>query len=300
MRILVVGGTGMIGGHAALRLRALGHDVSIASRKPPSGGTPLAEFPFLRVDYVEEEPDRTMLGGFEAVVFCAGNDVRHAPDPANMDCYWHCANTVAVPRFLAGAKAAGVRHAVLIGSFYPQACPRLIVTNPYVESRLGADKGARALAGDDFRVVVLNAPFVVGRVPGVAVPAYEALAQWALGRIPQIERYTVAGGVNVISCDTLTDAIIGALERGRNGKAYLVGDENLTFQQYFGLYLQAAGDTRPLEVRDQEHPLLPDFAILAGRGSTIYYDPDPAEVVELGYRLHDVAPTIRMIVDAVK
>jgi nucleoside-diphosphate-sugar epimerase len=300
MRILVAGGTGMIGGHAALRLRALGNDVTIASRKPPSGGTPLAEFPFQRVDYVEGEPDRTMLGGFEAVLFCAGNDVRHAPDPATMDTYWHCANTVAVPRFLAGAKAAGVRHAVLIGSFYPQACPRLIVTNAYVESRLGADKGARALADNDFRVVVLNAPFVVGRVPGVAVPAYEALAQWALGRIPQIERYTVAGGVNVISCDTLTDAIIGALERGRNGKAYLVGDENLTFQQYFGLYLQAAGDARPLEVRDQEHPLLPDFALLAGRGSTIYYDPDPAEVVELGYRLHDVARTIQLIVDAVK
>jgi dihydroflavonol-4-reductase len=35
MKILVVGGTGMIGGHAALHLQALGHDVSVAGRNPP-------------------------------------------------------------------------------------------------------------------------------------------------------------------------------------------------------------------------------------------------------------------------
>jgi len=288
----------MIGGHAALRLRSLGHEVKIAARKPAAEGSALIEFPFHRVDYVEEAPDRQLLSGFDAVVFAAGNDVRHLPEECDEDAHWHRANSQGVPRFLAAAKAAGVSHAILIGSFYPQAAPHLVAKNSYVASRLAADEGARALASEDFHVVVLNAPFVIGHVPGLVVPMYQYLALWALGLMPQVERYVIAGGVNVISTDTLTDAIVGALDRGRNGKAYLIGDENLSFQDYFGLFFKANGDDRPLEIRDQEHPFLPDSAILAGRGATIYYEPDPAEVAELGYRRHDIARTIRMIVDA--
>ena len=32
MKILVIGGTGMIGGHAALYLKSQGHDVTVAAR----------------------------------------------------------------------------------------------------------------------------------------------------------------------------------------------------------------------------------------------------------------------------
>ena len=41
MKILVVGGTGLLGGHAALHLQSLGHQVSIAARKPAPAGTPM-------------------------------------------------------------------------------------------------------------------------------------------------------------------------------------------------------------------------------------------------------------------
>jgi len=298
MKILVVGGTGMIGGHAALRLQSLGHEVEIAARKPVAEGSSLIGFPFNSINYVEDAPDRELLSRFDAVVFAAGNDIRHLPEGADEDAHWHRANSQAVPRFLAVAKASGVRHAILIGSFYPQAASYLVSQNSYVASRLAADEGARALASDDFHVVVLNAPYVLGHVPGQDVPMYMALSLWALGRMPQIDRFSIAGGVNVISTDTLSDAIVGALKQGQNGKAYLIGDENLSFQEYFGLFFKAAGDDRPLEIRDQEHPLLPDMAILAGRGGTIYYEPDPAEVAELGYRRNDIARTVRMIVDA--
>jgi nucleoside-diphosphate-sugar epimerase len=296
MKILVVGGTGLIGGHAALRLKSVGHDVEITARKPAAAGSALTELPFHRIDYVNEPADHDLLARFAAVVFAAGNDVRHIPRDGDEDTHWRRANSEAVPRVLAAAKQAGVRHAILIGSFYPQAAPHLIAKNSYIASRLAADEGARALADETFHVVVLNAPFVIGHVPGLVVPVCQAMANWALGRIPGVERFAVAGGVNVISTDTLTDAIVGALAHGRNGKAYLIGDENLTFRDYFGLFFKAAGDLDPLDVRDQEHPFLPDSAILAGRGRTIFYETLPAEVAELNYRQHDVARTIAMIV----
>jgi hypothetical protein len=240
------------------------------------------------------------LSRFDALVFTAGNDVRHLPPGGEEAVHWHRANSISVPRYFAAAKNAGVKKAVLIGSFYPQAAPYLVARNPYVASRLAADEGVRKLASDEFQVVVLNAPFVVGEVPGAPVPAYRGMAAWALGLLPQIPRVAIAGGVNVISNTTLTDAIVGALQRGRNGKAYLIGDQNLSFQDFFGLYFKAAGDYAPLEVWDREHPFLPDAAVYAGRGNTIYYEPDPQEVAELGYRRNDVAREIQQIVNATR
>jgi hypothetical protein len=99
-----------------------------------------------------------------------------------------------------------------------------------------------------------------------------------------IPRFTVLGGVNVISTDTLSDAVISALACGQNGRAYLVGDENLSFAEYFGLYFQAVGDFRPLEVRDEFHPLISGAAVCKAPNSTIHYEPDHAEVAELSYR----------------
>ena len=66
------------------------------------------------------------------------------------------------------------------------------------------------------------------------------------------------------------------------------------------MFFAAAGDLEPLDVRDQEHPFLPDSAILAGRGRTIFYKTNPAEVAELNYRQNDIARTIAMIVAANK
>lgn len=298
MRILVVGGTGMVGGDAAIRLESLGHDVAIGARKPPAETTAMAKMPFRRVDYINDAPDLAMLRHFDAVLFAAGNDTRHIPRDGDPDAHWARVNSQAVPAFAAAAKQAGVETFILIGSFYPQAAPQLLGTNAYVDSRLAADEGVRALADHRFRAVVLNAPFIIGHVGGLDQPGARTYASWALGRLPQIPRWTIPGGVNVISTTTLTDAIVGALEQGRNGKAYLIGDRNMSFQDYFGSYLRAAGDTAPLEVRDEPHPLLGDAAVLAGRGNTIYYEPDPAEVAELGYRRNDVDRTIDQIVAA--
>ena len=64
MRVLVVGGTGLIGGDAALRLRALGHEVAIAARKPPPAGTGMASLEFLRCDYLAGGLPRAELARF--------------------------------------------------------------------------------------------------------------------------------------------------------------------------------------------------------------------------------------------
>ncbi len=295
MKILVVGGTGLIGGHAALHLRSLGHDLTIAARKPAATGSALTELPFLGGDYVANDFTRADLHGFDALVFTAGNDVRHVPADENEGAHWVRANAQGVPRFFAAARDAGIRHAVNVGSFYPQAAPDVLRSSSYARSRKMADDGVRALAASEFRVMSVNAPFVVGTVPGLVVPMFEAYTRYAEGLFAPMPEFAPPGGVNFISAQSLSEAIAGALNRGQSGVAYLVGDENLSYQEYFGHFFRAVGKKVP-PIIDQEHTMLPDSALLAGRGNSIFYEPDPAEARLLGYRRNDIARTVDEIV----
>ncbi|WP_165323991.1 NAD-dependent epimerase/dehydratase family protein [Rhizorhabdus phycosphaerae] len=294
MKIIVVGGAGMIGGRAALHLKAKGHDVTIAGRNPPAAGTPLGDLPFLRVDYVNMDFDRDALGQFDALVFAAGNDVRHQPEGVG-DQHWHDANSVGVPRFFEAAKKAGIKRAVNVGSFYPQAAPHLVETNAYVKSRKVSDEGVAALADDGFVAMSINAPFVVGAVPGLVIPMFAAYTQYAEGKFAPMPEFAPPGGTNFISTQSLSEAIEGGLERGEPGGSYLVGDENLSFQDYFGAFFEGVGREKP-PVRDEEHPMLPDGAIFFGRGNSLFYDTDPKVAELLGYRRNDIVPAIQEIV----
>jgi dihydroflavonol-4-reductase len=165
-----------------------------------------------------------------------------------------------------------------------------------VKSRKASDEGVRALNAPGFGVISINAPFVVGSVPGLTVKMFEFHTRYAEGKLRGLEEFAPPGGVNFISTQSLSEAIAGALERGESGKAYLVGDENLTFQSYFGQFFQAVGRSPMLQVIDQEHPLMPDTAIIWGRGKSVHYEPDPREVALLGYRRRDVSRAIQEVV----
>ncbi|WP_313808635.1 NAD(P)-dependent oxidoreductase [Sphingobium sp.] len=294
MKILIVGGTGALGGHAAAHLKAQGHEVTVAGRNPPQAGTPMAAMPFLKGDYVARDFTSDRLAGFDWVVFAAGNDPRHVPQGSDFDAFLIKANHEAVPAFFAACREAGVKRAVQLGSFYPQAAPDLLAGNGYIRSRQAACEGARAEGRAGFDVVSVNAPFMVGTVPGLPSAIFEPYVQWAQGAIP-IEPYAPPGGTNFMSFRSLSEAIEGALLGGEAGRAYLVGDENLSFRDYFQLFFDAVGSDVRIEERDMEQPLLPDIAIPQGRGNWIRYEPDPADTALLGYRRRDVAAAVREI-----
>lgn len=295
MKTLIIGGAGFIGAATAYLLRRRGQDVTLAGRTAPSPDSPLAAFPFVRIDYTDADAGRSIPDGFDAMIFSAGNDVRHKPPEAD-DAHWQSANAEAVPRFFEAARAAGIGRAVNVGSFYPQVAPHLVETNAYIRSRRDAEVGIARLARPDFIANSVNAPLVIGTVAGVSVRFFEMHVRFALGELAPMPEFVPPGGVNFISVRSLAEAIGGALERGAAGASYLVGDENLTFQQYFGAYFDAVGRPPP-PVRDDEAPIFPDRSIYFGRGNTLFYEPDPAVVELLGYRRNDVIPSIGEMVD---
>lgn len=300
MKILIVGGTGLIGGHAALQLAGQGHAVTLMARKR-SAVPGLAELDFIPGNYIEDDCDDGRLRGFDALLFAAAVDIRYLPQDGSVteEEFYTRSNSEAVPRFFAAAKAAGIPRAVYIGSFYPQIAPQQIERNAYVKSRHLADEGARALADDSFSVCSLNAPYVLGHLPGLDIPHLGGLVHYVLGNLPDLPLFAPRGGTNHITTTSLSQAIVGALQRGESGKAYLVGDENYSWKEYLEAWAAAAGKPREFEVRDDDHPLLPNAIMFAGVGVTVSYEPDAADTELLGYDRGLVGPMISEVAAAV-
>ena len=105
-----------------------------------------------------------------------------------------------------------------------------------------------------------------------------------------------AGGVNHISSQSMSEAIEAALQKGEGGKAYLVGDENLSWKQYLEMVCEAVGQPQELAISEEEHPMFPDMILYAGRNATVSYEPDDS----LGYSRNMIRATIQQVVDAYK
>ncbi len=295
MKILVVGGTGLTGAHAAIHLGDAGHEVTVMSRSPLPAGSPVARFAHLQGDYVSDGLGVDQLAAFDAMVFCAGSDIRSVAPGTDLDAFFHEVNSVAIPRFFSRARDAGIRRAVLVGSYYPHIVPEKIETDPYVRSRHLSCLGALALSADGFRVCALDAPFILGHVPGLAVGHLAALALFGAGKLEGVPRVAPDGGMNFIASKSMSEAIAAALDHGTPGKAYLVGDENLSWKQYLELFCEAAGNPADLPVSRDEHPLLPDMILYAGRNAVVHYDPD---VADLGYSRANVREAVEQICSA--
>lgn len=297
MKILVVGGSGLIGGDAAIYLASQGHDVTIMARHKPTAPA-LAALDFMACDYIHDDVNDGRLRGFDSLLFSAAADIRNVPVDGSVtaEAFYRQANDIAVPRFFQAARDAGLSCAVYIGTFYPQVAAHQIGVCPYVTSRHNTEQALLAMSSPAFRVCSLNAPFVLGHIPGLSVPHIDALIAYVKGQIPGAEFFAPRGGTNHISSRSIAEAVLTAFEKGQSGKAYLLGDENFSWKQYLELWFEAVGNPQQLEVRDDDHPMIPNVILFAGVGATVSYESEDAGF--LAYQRQQIKPMITEVVAA--
>lgn len=299
-RVLVAGGSGMIGSIAASHLAERGDQVTVLARHAATDDDPpaIAGLPRLVGDYSQLDVPERELARFDAVVFAAGQDIRHVAEDAEDPAFWDRMQRIGVPAFAALARSAGVARFVQIGSYYHHLMPALANTLPYVAARQAADERTRALSADGFSAITLNPPSIVGTTPGRGVRRFARMLSWLRGETPE-PVVVPPGGTNYMSARSLAEAIAGALDVGEPGRAYLVGDANLTFREFFQLLADAGGSEVRVEERDEPSPWQPDRFIVQGRGAVISYEPEPADVARLGYQRRDVPRAVDEIVSLV-
>lgn len=259
-RVFIVGGTGFLGYHAAQEFLARGWGVTALGLPPAPpvdlyGGT--VKVLLQNLDLISDAELVTLLRGHEALVFAAGLDDRYTPaKPAYPKFYQ--ANVAALERLLKQAKEAGIRRAVVLGSYFAyfnRLWPELKLAerHPYIGSRVEQEKVAASIPG--LEGMVLELPYIFGTMP---VPGWKPL--WApLVKYLRSSKtiFYPAGGSACISATVVGRAIVAAIECGEAGKRYPIGQENLTWRQMLTRLAQA--DRRQVRV-----VTVPTWAVVAG------------------------------------
>ncbi|MCH6231590.1 NAD-dependent epimerase/dehydratase family protein [Microbacterium sp. CFH 31415] len=287
---LVVGGSGLIGSQVVAELVARGRDVVVAGRHGarPDDPASIAGLPRLVGDYADGGLSTAELRSVDEVVMAAGQDIRHVEASDEDGAFWDRVQRRGVPALAERARDAGVARFVQIGSYYHQYDPSFADRIAYVAARRDADERTRALTSESFAAITLNPPSIVGAATERARRRFARMAESLRGEGERPAAWAPPGGTGYMSVRSLAQAVAGALDRGEPGRAYLVGDESLSYREYFQLIVDVSGGSNRIGVQDAEHPLQPDRFIVQGRGATIAYEPGPDVVDVLRFDRRDV------------
>jgi len=258
MNVLIIGGTGFLGYYATHELLRRGHCVSILALPPlPAPDLFPAEvrITLANLDGLSDDEVLALLRGQDGVVMAAGADDRIIPRAPAYPFFYHH-NVEASARLFRLARRAGVRRGALLSSYFAHFCRiwphlKLAEHHPYVRSRVEQEEQSLAAAMPDLQLSVLELPYIFGAMPGrpsLWTPVVNLVRRWPVLFFPR-------GGTNMIAVQHVAEAIAGAIEQGRGGERYVIGDENLTWKDWLGrISLYACGRSKPVIT-------VPDFLV---------------------------------------
>ena len=252
MRVLVTGVTGYLGGCVATRLAAAGHEVRGLVRETSRWIDRPANAESAAGDVLDSGAVRRAAAGCDAVVHCAAMVKPWAKDKTEFD----RVNVGGLKHVLEAAKAANARVFYTSsfialgptdGATFDEDTPRAAGPphNDYERTKLAADHLAREAAAGAFPIVRLYPGVVYG--PGAITAGnhvVKSLIRHARGRLPGL----LGAGDRRMSFAYVEDVASGfaaALERAKDGSAYILGGDNKTLLDLFEAFRDETGKPPP-------------------------------------------------------
>ena len=264
MKVLLIGGTGLLGSESAWELIRRGHAVrSVALPPAPAGALLPPEMELTFGNYMEMTDGElgSLMTGCEGFVFAAGIDERvEVPAPAYEA--FRKVNIDPLRRLLRIARDCGVRHAVICGSYFVhfnRLWPHLRMAehHPYIRSRVDQAQMALSFAGPDFDVAMLELPYIFGAQPG-RKPVWIFLVEQIRSMWPAT--FWPRGGTAMVTVRQVAQCVAGALERNRGGENYPVGYYNMRWKELLAIVHREMGLPRRRVVT------VPDWVFALGCG----------------------------------
>ena len=268
-KILVTGANGFLGSHIVRELLSRGHAVRamvrpasrpVAALPPTLAGLPVERW---TGDITRPESVQGSAAGCTAIIHAAA---LAAANPARDPAMW-AVNLTGTETMIREAKRAAVERFVYVGTanvfgFGSLADPG-DETRPFTGQRYGSDymdsKAAatnavlRAVLDKGLPAVLVHPTFMLG--PMDAKPTSgRLLLELCRGRVVGYP----AGGKNYIHVADVSIASVNALTMGQPGESYILGHQNLTYRDAFGLMADVMGVMAP------RWPLPPTLARLYG------------------------------------
>src|SRR5262249_51921147 len=251
MTVLVTGGAGFIGSHLVSLLLDRGAHVRVLER--PSASVqhlPLDRIDQLHGDIRDELAVRRAVRGCTEVYHLAANPHLWALRRGE----FHQVNYRGTVNVLEAALVAGARRilhtstesiltrARQTGPIAEEQHVTLAdAIGPYCRSKLRAEYYAFTLARRGEPVIVVNPTIPVGPGDYGRTPPTRMILDFCQGK----RREYVDAELNLIDVRDVAEGMIRAMERGRPGRRYLLGHENLSIRSLFGQLAKLTGLPEP-------------------------------------------------------
>ena len=251
MKALVTGSTGFIGAAVARCLLERGVDVRVLVRRDSD----LGNLQGLKVeqaygDLRDAESLRQALTGCRQLYHVAAHYALWAPDPQ----IFYDINVTGTRTLMEAARDAGVERIVYtspIGAIGlpPGGGPGTEETpvsleqmsGHYKRSKYLAEQEVATLARAGLPVVIVNPSAPVGARDIKPTPTGQVIVDFMKGRMPAY----IETGMNLIDVDDVAVGHLHAMEQGRTGERYILGNRNLMLREVFALLSRLTGVPAP-------------------------------------------------------
>ena len=244
----MIGGTGLLGCEAAIQLIKKGNKVTSVALPPLPEGAPIPkemELNFGDINKRSDEEILEMLKGNDVFIFAAGVDER-VEFPAPVMDYYKKYNIAPLERMLPLCKKAGVKRAVVLGSYFSYLAKlkpemQCAQRNPYIKSRLLQEETVEKFCDDSFSACVLELPYIFGTQPG-RKPVWTILIEQIAGMDKLPFTLYPKGGTAMLTCRQVGEVICGAaLSDNKGFEAVPIAMYNMKWDKFLKIVYAARG-----------------------------------------------------------
>lgn len=251
MRVLVTGATGFIGAAVARAALEQGDEVRVLVRSTSQVGN-LAGLDVERVQGDLRDPPslKVALTGCQGLYHVAAHYALWDQDPAT----FYKINVEGTENVLGAAVAAGVERMVYTSTIGAIGLPdggglgteQLFPTlgqmaGDYKRSKFLAEQKVLKLAAEGWPVVIVNPTAPVGERDIKPTPTGQILVDFMRGRMAAY----IETGMNLIDVEDVAIGHVRAMQKGRIGERYILGNRNLTLREIFEILSRITGVPAP-------------------------------------------------------
>ncbi|HET6674265.1 MAG TPA: hopanoid-associated sugar epimerase [Nitrospiraceae bacterium] len=251
MKALVTGASGFIGGAVVRALVASGVQVRVTAR-PGNDMRHLAGVTMERVegDLRNRESLRRALEGCRQLYHVAAHYALWAKDPS----IFYDVNVAGTRNLLEAARDTGIERTVYCstigaiglppgGGLGTETTPVSLdqMAGHYKRSKYLAEQEVLKLAREGLPVVIVNPSAPVGAGDVKPTPTGQVIVDFMKGRMPAY----IETGMNLIDVEDVAAGHLLAMEKGRLGERYILGNRNLLLREVFDILSRLTGVKAP-------------------------------------------------------
>ena len=251
MKALLTGATGFVGGAVVRTLIRAGIDVRVLAR-PESDLQNLEGLAVERAagDLRHPASLRSALTGCQQLYHVAAHYALWAKDPS----IFYDVNVAGTKNIMEAAREAGTERIVYCstigaiglphgGGLGTEKTPVSLdhMAGHYKRSKFLAEQEVLKLAGGGLPVVIVNPSAPVGAGDVKPTPTGQVIVDFMKGRMPAY----IETGMNIVDVDDVAAGHVLAMQKGRIGERYILGNRNLMLREVFEILSRLTGIKAP-------------------------------------------------------